>query len=398
MLCTRQERRHISQVLLNKDGLSNVSMKPICFNSSEETLSQFRSRLPVKAVHDAYIEQLEDLFLIRNPRFKFAPDYTNELQEFIREHTDGKPLETCGSWFYFPWNQTLIHYLTDPEHQELRTTRNRNLITKEEQRTLSEIRVAVAGMSVGSHCALTLNMMGISRTIKISDPDVLSGSNLNRVRYDYSRVGQKKCAIAREYIYQMDPYGEVIEYDKGVNTESIADFLKDIDVLIEETDHLETKILLRQNAREYGIPVVMATDNGDGVVLDIERFDLDRNTPLFNGAIGDITLEEFKSFPKSELPRLAAKIAGVDMIVPRMLTSLLEVGKTLYSWPQLGDAATLSGVAVAYAVQRIALNKPLRSGKIDLSLDAALDPTYDQEPSRSERQSVRAEFKRSLGL
>lgn len=321
------------------------------------------------AVIDVYRELLEDLFLIRNPRFKFNKNYTKEFEAFINEHIGSHSIEESGSWFYFSWSNQLVHYLSDTEHQELRTTRNRNLITTDEQKKLRDSRIAIAGMSVGSHCALTLNMMGMSRYIKIADPDTLSGSNMNRVRYDFSKVGQKKTAVAREYIYQMDPYGEVEEYAEGVTSENVDSFLKDVDVLVEETDHLETKIFLREEARKRGIPVVMATDNGDGVIVDIERFDLDKETYLFNGLIGDITLDEFKAFPPEELPRLATKIAGAEMIVPRMMSSLSEVGKTLYSWPQLGDAATLSGVVVAFAVKQIVLGLPIRSGKIDVNLE-----------------------------
>jgi len=321
------------------------------------------------SVIDVYRELLEDLFLIRNPKFKFDKNYTKELEIFIKQHTGDGDMRESGSWFYFPWNNQLVHYLSDTEHQEIRTTRNRNLITNDEQRKLRDARIAVAGMSVGSHCALTLNMMGMSRHIKIADPDTLSASNMNRVRYDFTKVGQKKTSVAKEYIYQMDPYGEVEEYAEGVTPENIDKFLQNIDVLVEETDHLETKIFLREEARKRGIPVVMATDNGDGVIVDIERFDLDKDTYLFNGLIGDITLDEFKSFSPEELPRLATKIAGAEMIVPRMMSSLAEVGKTLYSWPQLGDAATLSGVVVAFAVKQIVLGLPIRSGKIDVNLE-----------------------------
>jgi hypothetical protein len=161
---------------------------------------------------------------------------------------------------------------------------------------------------------------------------------------------------------------------------------------------LETKIFLREEARKRGIPVIMATDNGDGVIVDIERYDKDKDLMLFNGLIGDISLQDFKTFPPSELPKLATKIAGVDMVVPRMLGSLAEVGKTLYSWPQLGDAATLCGVVVAYIVKQIVLNLPLKSGKIDVSLDKIFDPTIDDKKVVASRNSIRNTFKSAMGL
>lgn len=347
---------------------------------------------------DEYAALLEDLFLIRNPRFKFEKEYTAEFTEFTSKHLDGKKLKDAGQWFLFPWNNMLVHYLDDDLHQELRTARNKNLINVEEQKKLRGTTVAIAGMSVGSHCALTLNMMGMARRMHIADPDVLSGSNMNRVRYDFTKIGQKKTQVALESLYQMDPYSDIHEYSEGVTVSNVDSFLKDVSVLIEETDHLETKIFLREEARKRGIPVIMATDNGDGIILDIERFDLDPTLALFNGSIGDITLEEFKTFPPHELPKLATKIAGVDLVVPKMLTSLAEVGKTLYSWPQLGDAATLCGVVVAFTVKQIALGLPLRSGKIDVSMEKILDPSLDSEPVLKEHKELRAGFKKAMGL
>lgn len=351
--------------------MGEKGMKPE--HISYEEAAALHSKDPV-SVRDAYPELLEDLFLIRNPRFKFERDHAKDLAAFVEAHASGRPLEQCGSWFRFPWSGHIVHYLPDEMHQELRTARNRNLITVGEQNRLRDTVVAVAGMSVGSHCALTLNMMGMSRRMHIADPDAFSGSNMNRVRYDFTEVGRAKVDVALERMYQMDPYGEVVAFREGVTDANVGAFLDGVDILLEETDNLGMKIFLREEARKRGIPVVMATDNGDGVITDIERFDQDRNLKLFNGLIGDVTFEEFKSFPPTELPKLAAKIAGVELIVPRMLESLAEVGKTLYSWPQLGDAATLSGVVVAYAVQRIALGLPIRSGKIDVSIAKLFAP------------------------
>jgi len=79
-----------------------------------------------------------------------------------------------------------------------------------------------------------------------------------------------------------------------------------------------------------------------------------------------------------------------------MTESLLQVGKTIYSWPQLGDAATLSGVAIAYALRRIALKQPLTQQKVEISLDSIFDPTYAD--GKTERDARRAEFRRAIGL
>jgi hypothetical protein len=372
-------------------------IKPI-FKERSASIEDFRgSHKPTREI-DRYEEMLEELFLVRNPRFKFVPDHAKEFAAFLEEHKGGRRLDEVGEWVYFPWNGILMHYLSEADHFEVRTARNRNLITKEEQDRLYSGVVAIAGLSVGSHPALTLSMMGASKRIHIADADEISASNLNRIRYDYTRIGEKKCDVVKELIYQMNPYADVRAFNKGVNPDNVDAFLEDVDVLVEEVDHLETKISLRLEAKKRKIPVVMGTDNGDGVILDIERFDLHPDLKLFNGVIGDVTIEEFKRFPPTELPKLATKIAGPKVVAPRMLTSLLEVGKTLYSWPQLGDAATLCGVAVAFVVKRILLEEAVREGKVEVNLDLLLDPTYEETDSKKAREDIRARFMETIGL
>jgi hypothetical protein len=117
-------------------------------------------------------------------------------------------------------------------------------------------------------------------------------------------------------------------------------------------------------ARKNGIPVIMAADNGDGIIADVERYDLDNKYPILHGIIGDMSAEKFKDISSVELPGVIAKMAGADMAVPRMLESVAEVGKTLYSWPQLGTAATMCGSVLAYLARKVVLrDKKIKSGR-----------------------------------
>lgn len=372
-------------------------VQPI-FKEAKETLVDFTGRTsPLKTI-DKYKEMLEELFLVRNPKFKFIPNHDAEFEIFLNEHKGNAELTEAGKWVFFPWNGILMHILSDEEHQEMRTARNKNIITKDEQGKLYNSTIAIAGLSVGSHTALTISMMGMAKEMRIADPDTISGSNLNRIRYDYTKIEEGKCKVLAELLYQMNPYAIIKTFPNGVSDSNMGEFLDGAQILFEETDNLEMKIRLRLEARERRIPVVMGTDNGDGVIVDVERFDKDPKMQLFNGVIGDINIEEFKKFPPQELPKLATKIAGPSVVVPRMLTSLTEVGKTLYSWPQLGDAATLCGVATAYTAKRILLGEPIREGKIEVNLDAIFDPEYSTDNAISEREIIRENFLKGIGL
>ena len=369
-------------------------MKPILINNSIEKDDLVAKFSPIEIV-DLYEEQVKELFLIRNPKYRFDPNYVEELGKFKED------LDSHKNWAFFPWNKTLISCLSDEMHQELRTARNRNLITKEQQEKFYNFPVAIAGLSVGSHPAMVISMMGGARDIRIADPDEISASNTNRIRTDFSKLGKSKCDEVEHAIYQLNPYAQISAYPSGITPESIDEFLtkgQKVGVLVEEVDNLFLKIMLRLRAKQLGIPVLMATDNGDGVIVDIERYDLEPDLELFNGAIGHVSEEEFKKFQPQDLPKLATKVAGPGVASPEMLKSVLEVGRTIYSWPQLGAAANSAGSVVAYLVRRLALGLPLKSGKYEVNLDAIFDPNYFTDGAREARESLRKECLEKLGL
>ena len=371
---------------------------PIRYNPKEKSLNDFKNQYEVLEVIDQFNVLLEELFLIRNPKYKFNPNHQEDYEVFKKDYLNGEEINDVGIWFYFPWDKKLIHYLPEDEHQELRTARNKNILTKEEQDRFYNYHIAIAGMSVGSHSALTVAMMGGARKMKIADPDEISGSNLNRLRYGYSYVGKNKAQVVAQFIYEMNPYAELEVYDQGISLDTLEEFLRDANVFIEEMDNLELKIASRLKAKEMGIPVLMATDNGDNVIVDVERFDEDPDLEIFNGAAGHLTLEEFRKIPPQDMPRLATKIAGPEFVVPRMQQSLLEVGRSLYSWPQLGDAATLSGVVLAYLVKRMSLGEKIKTGKFEFNMDATFDPDYDSSESKKNREKQRESFFNIIGL
>jgi ThiF family len=368
---------------------------PLIFNKIDQSLEEIkRACMPYRVV-DTYQEQLEDLFLIRNPHHRFNKDYKEELKGFIKEHSQGKSLTSCGTWVYFPWNGILCHYLEDREHQEIRTARNRNIITKEEQEKFYDCTVGIAGLSVGSHGALTLALMGGSRMIKLADPDTISPTNLNRMRFDFTQVGLNKGEAIAQYIYQLNPYANVELYTDGITPENMDRFLEGLDILVEELDDIGMKLAMREGAKKRNLPVVMVTDNCDSVIVDIERFDLRPDLKPFYGALEGMDVEEIKSSP-SKMFEAMAKIIDVSLVPPRVLHSVTEVGKTIYSWPQLASAATLSGVVIAYLVRRIALGEDVTEGKSEINLDRVLDPHYEKDKDMRDEETKK--FLKAIGM
>ncbi|MBL1434428.1 ThiF family adenylyltransferase [Candidatus Wolfebacteria bacterium] len=350
---------------------------PIIINPKEKNLEKIKKEYSPDHIIDTYELQLEDLYQIRNPQSKFMKDFSNELKKFIEEHSQGDSLEDCGRWVYFPWNKTLVHYLEDETHQEIRTARNKNIITKEEQDKFYNFSIGVAGLSVGGHSALTTTLMGGAGEIRLADPDVISPTNLNRIRFDFSHVGRNKADLVAEYVYQLNPYNKVHVFDEGITEENIGDFLDGLDLLVEELDDIVMKVRLREEAKKRGIPVIMATDNGDNVILDVERYDLNPDYPIFHGNLDGFDLKELKDSPQKMFEAMG-RIIDITLVPIRVQHSIHEVGKTIYSWPQLASAATLSGVVIAYTARRIALGQKVKEGKLEINIESAIDPDYPQ--------------------
>ena len=234
--------------------------------------------------------------------------------------------------------------------------------------------------------------------MKLADPDVISPSNLNRIRFDFTKVGKNKCDLITELIYQTNPYAEVYSYSEGITDDNMAEFLDGLDVVVELMDNPELKIKIRLEARKRGMPVLMATDNGDNGLVDIERYDLDPKIQFFHGRMGDVSYEKLVGLDKMSIGRLIIQHIGIETVTNRVRESMPEIGKSLVSWPQLGGAALLNGSAVAYAVRKILNDQPVEENRALISLDEKLIPNYNSPEEKKERCESVVKFKKIFGL
>lgn len=348
--------------------------RPASISPSEIHL--FIEQHPEILVVDKMERNLEELFLLRNPKYRFDKNYKTECKQFLSFYQN----DNFGNWFYFSWINSLVRYLPEGLHYELRTGRNKNLITVEEQARFYNAKIVFLGLSVGSHVAVVTAMGGGAKQIKLADPGVFSGDNLNRVRIGFQSVGLNKAVVVARQIFEINPYADIELYPDGLTEENAEAIMMGADLIIEETDNPYWKLKVRELARDRGIPVLMGTDNGDGIIVDIERYDINRELPILNGYIKGITAEKLKSMPPKNLPKIAGKIAGADLVVPRMLRSVAEVGKSLYSWPQLGTAANMCGSVIATLARRIIVkNKNIKSGRYSFNPDAIFESDYKRK-------------------
>ena len=344
-------------------------------------------------VCDDYYGQLRELFLARNPKLRGRPFEADNLANgFIEKRAARAPIARQGRWVYFPWNGCLTHILSKKEFYELRSARNKNLITGSEQELIKGFKVGIAGLSVGNSIALTLALEGF-RSFALGDFDKISLSNLNRIRAGVQFLGVNKSEAAARQLYETDPYVSARVFERGVRSDAdLVKFMGGLDLLVDEMDDAVMKVKLRESARRMKLPVVSAADNGDGVIADVERFDLERKREIFHGRLGAARVKRIGEMKFNEKMSLINDMVGAEYVTLRMKESFLMVGRDLYGWPQLGGAAMLAGSVIAYAAKKIALGEPLRSGKYDVSLDRVFIPRYDSPVALKRRGKETKKF------
>ncbi len=330
-------------------------------------------------VYDELYDQLKELTKSRNPKKKLTAD---EYAHLIAKHLGDTPITEYGVWAYYPWSNRVVHILDKEEYIELRTSANKNKITIAEREKLATKKVGVIGLSVGQSVSLTLALERGCGELRIADFDTLELNNLNRIRTGVHNLGLLKTyAVARE-IAELDPYFNVVCFSEGVTESNIHDFFTKngkLDLVIDECDGVNVKILCRIKAKELQVPVLMeASDRG---TLDVERFDLEPERPIIHGWLEGLTLD-FEIINKlktaeEKLPYMLP-ISGLDTLSPRMKASMVEIEQTITTWPQLATAVTMGGALTADTCRRIFLDQFTNSGRYFIDLEELIPDTREK--------------------
>jgi hypothetical protein len=342
--------------------------------SGPQRLKEFVSDHDSLELIDNYSEQYAELLLSKNAHL-YRAKYdiqVSSIKDLLEEHYGKKHGWQMGTWVYFPWNKQLVHILAQEDFESLRTIRNRELISDTEQKKLLDFNALSFGMSVGSAGAQAMALSGISRKIKLVDGAVISGSNLNRILTGVSSVGKSKALVVGQQIYEMNPYSNVEHFDKATldNISAIFDKPWKTDLAIDEIDDIEMKVRIRYEARKRKIPVIMATELGDTVMLDVERYDEEPNRGLFHDLVPGIEklldnpLENYREWTKH-----AVRIIDPENMPIKMQKSVLKIGSTIVTHPQLGSTVMMTGGVLAFAAKHISLGNSLKSGRYVISLE-----------------------------
>jgi len=341
-------------------------------------------------IHDELDSQLDELIKSKHPKKKPEPQQMHALKLL---HLGDLSMEDYGVWVYYPWSERLVHLLDEEEFVSMRTNRNVYKITPEERDVLGKQIVGVVGLSVGQSVSVTMAMERGFGEIRLADFDLLELSNLNRIRTGVQSLGLPKVVIVAREIKEIDPFLKVTCFNDGLTEENMDRFFTEggkLNVIVDECDGLDIKILLRHKAKSLGIPVVM--DASDRGTVDVERFDLEPDRPILHGLIEHLDHTQVKYLKTNEekVPFLLAMI-GVETLSNRLKASMIEVGQSITTWPQLASAVTLGGALCADVCRRIILDQYHESGRYWIDIEELIGDKTPKEDNEYDVKDLTAE-------
>ncbi|MGI6578756.1 MAG: ThiF family adenylyltransferase [Saccharofermentanales bacterium] len=340
-----------------------IWQEPVLFDLSKPNDAKRLNRLKSETkvfCYDAFFQIANNLFELEYPQHIKNDNKRNEYITNLSRERD-----TFGIWIFFPWSHELVLFPDKETYYKLRTFRYLNLIKQNDLQILSQAKIAVIGMSVGSNVTLALVRNSIGKSFAISDLVIPNVSNIGRASFDMRDLNSTKLnAIAKQISY-LDPFVEQVHFPEGINEETVdklAAFQPDI--VIDEIDSMRKSVLLRKLCKEKGIAYVSASDVHDSVIIEVLRHDRNKRLGLLASTVSDAKADKLYRgmLTEDEESLYFAQSVGFLNLSPELIQSGLEIGKTLSGIPQLGSTAICASGIVAAVCREILLGRKLPSG------------------------------------
>ena len=197
----------------------------------------------------------------------------------------------------FPLMEKLKEYgvLSQKDYWGQAFSRNIGLFTLEEQDRLAQARIGIPGMGgVGGVHFMTMVRTGVGN-FHISDFDVYEPANVNR--QFGARVpdfGRPKMEVMKEQALSVNPYLEIKEFPRGINEDTVDEFLEGVNVVLDSLDFFafNARRLLFTRAREKGVHVITAGPLGYSSAMLIFAPDRGMRFDEYFNIVEDMTPEE----------------------------------------------------------------------------------------------------------
>jgi hypothetical protein len=334
----------------------------------------------LRARYEAEAERYEALVAEALAEDKLEPDY--------------------GTYVYDASRQDLYLVAPEPWHRLALVTSNSKLLTDPAQElSWQDIRerlesavVGFAGVSVGGNLLEGWLREARPKCVKLADPDWVELTNFNRGErmslrhlvaprsarfdqknpYDVPRIPKAEYAAYEAQL--VDPYLEVHVYSEGLNRENLDRFFlgdgagePPIDILVEEMDHLELKVLVRQEARKHRVDVLMLSDFGHQAHVFWNPFRTEPDSRLGYASSDDLLLEALakaRGGDRAKIFEFVALLCGEDFAGDQFRAWIEGRGEQpTSSLPQSGATAMASGAIGGKEIALRVLGYPVPAGR-----------------------------------
>jgi molybdopterin/thiamine biosynthesis adenylyltransferase len=232
------------------------------------------------------------------------------------------------------------------------TDRNLGIISRDEQKRISEILIVQAGVGGNSGIPITLAQMGFQK-FRLADPDTFNLTNFNRqLGANILTLNRNKAEVIAEEIQRLNPDAKVEVYPEGVTKENMREFLKDADIVIDAVDDFLIKPEIFKVAEENKQPVVTCPVLGWGAAIAI--FDPETSS-TFEETFGlppdDIKSPEGTRYTMNFIMQfLSSRPEGVDIKLGKERNA---IGRP----PSVAVACRLNAALVPCAIYRYLFDK-----------------------------------------
>lgn len=228
-------------------------------------------------------------------------------------------------------------------------SRNTGLLSEEEQRSLRELTVGIAGCGMGSFVAEALCRLGVENFIW-ADPDTVEVANLNHQAFFLEDVGKEKAIVLIDVLSRINPDVRVEAWADFIKPDNATDFVAKCDIVIDGIDpdpgisaSLELARACRRQKKIFLYPI----DVGWGSVL----FCLTPNGETFENLLGvsrEITPQELEKISVWELMFNMAKRVELNPYFLPVLGQVIE--GEIEHYPQPVIAAWIASILTVSVV------------------------------------------------
>jgi len=181
-------------------------------------------------------------------------------------------------------------------------SRNIGWLTHDEQQSLRQKRVAIAGMGgVGGFHLLTLVRLGVEK-FNIADLDTFELANFNRqAGASLSTIDRPKVEVLAEMARDINPQADIRVFPTGVNEQNLKDFFSEVDLYVDGLDFFAFDVRERvfEHCHRHRIPAITVAPMG-------------MSAALLNFLPGGMSFEEyFQVAGKPELEKAVRFLVGL---------------------------------------------------------------------------------------